>query len=710
MTASSFSANPAAVSAVRNYLTQAFAEGIAAATDVVEELLQAEAAAASAESAAPDAIEQLKTAAMEARGIAPRLTRWIGENLPKRFDARLQTGAASARTLKLSLDSLTLVDDQQIQEEIALGHLTKRLKEQSDYELYALSRRLGVLLGQEELAMESSPVFPSLFARTLLDGLAQCGVDPAVRLALLKGYGPSLLELVPSIYAGANAFLLEQGIQIEIREYYGRPVLRQGTASGPSVAAAPESAVALASPRGNAPQAQTAVAATAEEEAKVLHALARLLPASAAAAGGAAGRPGDGAMLKVEIPASLVDTLQKLDAQLRNAERGTWANVVHDARNALDGNGPDRNLHDLVTADIVAAMFDRLFAEPRVPGAVKAQIGRLQIPILKLAMKDRSLFSRRDHAARQLIDVLVEFGTLHEALYAQGAISDELLSGIVERIAHDSAADESHFRRALEQVQGILDRQDEITLASDAAIQEITEAERREDAFAAARSEIIRRAGDRPLPLTVAAFLHTTWMQVLAQDYLYGGQRGEAWRIDTGTLDKLLESLRPAEDPEARRAVARGLTSVIELLKDGAARVGADPTLTDTFFDDLREAHLGAQMPLTVLGTDEPKRDDPESTEVLPSSVLFKRGLSRGTWLELTLADGRLHRYRISFISSGRGTTVMKDPLQGHSFAMSVNELLAKLDSGEARVVEGIGVASASVDAAIRAVASSRAA
>ena len=49
-------------------------------------------------------------------------------------------------------------------------------------------------------------------------------------------------------------------------------------------------------------------------------------------------------------------------------------------------------------------MFDFVSADRQLPDAIKALLGRLQIPVLKAAMLDKEFFSRRKHPARLLVN------------------------------------------------------------------------------------------------------------------------------------------------------------------------------------------------------------------------------------------------------------------------------------------------------------------
>ncbi len=64
------------------------------------------------------------------------------------------------------------------------------------------------------------------------------------------------------------------------------------------------------------------------------------------------------------------------------------------------------NPTDKITIDVIALLFDYIFRDPSIPESLRNLFGRLQVPILKAALLDRTFFSDKKHAARRLLDHL----------------------------------------------------------------------------------------------------------------------------------------------------------------------------------------------------------------------------------------------------------------------------------------------------------------
>ena len=130
-----------------------------------------------------------------------------------------------------------------MQEEIAVGNTTRRLREATGDEFFALNNRLAVVMGLPSLADDRSPAHPRLFARALLDVISGPGPDMAAKLAAFSAHDPALLQALATTYRDANALLASRGVLPNFRSSYGAPQQVPGV-----------HAVSHALPEGTGPQ------------------------------------------------------------------------------------------------------------------------------------------------------------------------------------------------------------------------------------------------------------------------------------------------------------------------------------------------------------------------------------------------------------------------------------------------------------------------
>ncbi len=655
---------------LRNGIAENFSSAIAEAIPMTCEVL----AVLAQEVADPVEKTRVRNALQVLGSNQAALAGRLGHEIRERFDVRLAPEPVAAiKTMRFSLDSMTLVDDEQMQEDIALGHCTKRLKEQADYELFALKKRICLLIGVDDLSDARNPVYPDLFARALVDTLAAIGFAGTTRLTVFKAFGPALLEIVPSTYAQANQMLIQRGVQIEITRAFGAPVIR------------PSRAVPAIAP----------VAANAE----IMQSLSQLFSRSLSE-----GADGDG-----KARGALIEALRDLEARLAGTSPpGAGVNAVEAAHEEFHDKF---STADNVVADIVAAMFERLFRDDRLPDSLKALVGRLQIPVLKAALDDRTLFSNPRHPVRGIIDCIAGFGI---AKLESGAAIDSI-TVIVEDVLREHGSNPLAFEQAFDRLTALFAHHEDGSAEHDSVVQTLRDTEASQAAHAAAADAVARRFAGLSLSIGLTAFIETCWKDLLARSWRSGGAEGEAWQRDVQTLDDLLWSIAPLRSRADRNHLMALLPSLLARIDEGIAVVGLDPVLEETFFEELCTQHMNivrASVATAEDGTAEPepepvaaRANDSEATHVMPSTALAKEGLYRGSWVEFAGADGTRRRCRLTWLSTSSGVCVFKDYDAGTSFAIDLDDLKSRLFARTAALVEGYGLARSVIDGAIKDVA-----
>ncbi len=101
---------------------------------------------------------------------------------------------------------------------------------------------------------------------------------------------------------------------------------------------------------------------------------------------------------------------------------------------------------DAMTIDIVAMLFDYIFEDRQIPSSVKALLGRLQIPLLKVALIDKSFFSSKAHPARRLLDLLAESSIgLADSSGDRQAAALKMIEEVVDKVLTEFETDVSLF-------------------------------------------------------------------------------------------------------------------------------------------------------------------------------------------------------------------------------------------------------------------------
>ena len=733
--------DPKLIAAVRDALVGTFAEALSQGIPAMVEILEHQLAQTQdREKWRPlrEGIELLQVARAQ-------LHDQVAAAVARRFEAKLNPAEdAFGKTAKFSLDSLALVADDQIQEEIALGTATKRLKDQSGDEFFALTQRLIVVLGVETLPDDRNPAYARVFARGVLDALEKSSPNGVSRLAVFAAAGPLMLQAVPEAYREANRVLKAHNVLPNLTKSYGAPVQVGGAraASGAGASAAPAgtgSSTSTATPA--APAAPMGILERLFAAALRPAPVAAPAPAAATASQSPAGIPG---LITIQVRPELVAALRALEAKQEGepaSPAGTQALVAPQASlfdspaPAVVANAADAPAAamfsasivrrakvemrdsltpaDAVVADLVAALFERLFVDARLSDATKAQVGRLQMPVFKAVMQDRAFFTDAAHPVRGLIDAMAEMGAVEPRTSIDDHPPAEWIAGSVAYVLARHADDPQAFAKSAQRLEELLEKHREQVLEHDEEVKAIVYEEKRLDAIQEASLAIAHRLAAGHYAEEVPAFLHKSWRSVLIFDHLDAGSEGADWKTDIETLDDLLWSMKPHSSKEERARLMSLLPSMLYRMKLGFLRAGFEPEQAEAYLEELNELHAalarapaaaahGARLgnaPATV------PQDDFTATLHVSSGALTEEGFKKGAWLEFTAEDGAKSRCRLNWMSPVQGTCLFKDLEKNKSFAISVADLREKVRTGAAAIVDGPGIAAASIEGALADVA-----
>src|SRR5262249_4407899 len=170
---------------------------------------------------------------------------------------------------------------------------------------------------------------------------------------------------------------------------------------------------------------------------------------------------------------------------------------------------------DLMTLDIIAMLFDQLFDDPKVPNGVKGVIGRMQIPMLKVAIADKSFFSTKTHPARQLLDTLGDIASCLPADFSPTHALFARLEGILEELVTGYQDNVEIFTTVRERLEALLEEEDRrIDQETRAAAKRVEEMEKLAVAKRAAEAEVRARVELRTPPQLVVDFLAKQWLKL----------------------------------------------------------------------------------------------------------------------------------------------------------------------------------------------------
>jgi len=495
--------------------------------------------------------------------------------------------------------SLELLGEDDLEETLKFRELATRLRRYCDEELGALDQRVGVLLGDANLAAERNPFGPETICDAYQQACRALQAETQVRAVLRKLFDDHVIDEVRSVYKDVNTLLVRNSILPKIRYSYSKK---------------PEDARKATDKAGrNDPDEDGAAG-----EQSIFSLLQNLVAAQAGGgglrggtggAGGVALPPGVVVLQGAELLGSLTRLQQGDTSVIPGGLPAAAASGTVNVLNELKSTGFAAGLvqMDATTLDIVAMLFDQLFDDPNIPVGLKSLIGRLQIPMLKVAIADKSFFTNKTHPARALLDTFgdlatrlpTDFGTHHPTFVR--------IEALVQQIVETFQDDVGVFDGARAQVKALIAEHDEhIQTESQAAAQRIEQTENLAVAKTAAEDEVKARVQSHNMPGPVLEFIVEQWRRLLLLVHAKYGRNGAEWKDAVETMDELVWSVEPMTSVEDRRKLAAMVPRLVKRLLKGMQALGTEAGARERFLAELMRIHTG---PLAAKANDKAAPD-----------------------------------------------------------------------------------------------------
>lgn len=595
------------------------------------------------------------------------------------FDRRLNNEKAKAEVY--DFETMALVAEDQATGDVAVTNMAQKVRGACDVEFGMLAARVEHLLGKAELNEADNPLSPDVVAEALQNALGHLETDMLTRITILQALEGHLTKAMPGVYQDLNSHLATRQVLPNIRPGAWRPKLKPQGSTKP-VAAAPVSVTtASVSPSGNGEQ---------NLFEKLQQAFSfQGLPRSQGTASSAEG------VLNQGLPTqSVIQSLTQFQREISEFQQSdnqpiseSWLRELKN-RPGVAGATP----MDAVTIDIVALLFDHIFNDDNIPGALKVQFGRLQIPVLKVALIDKTFFSSKQHPARLLLDQIAELAI---GLTDTGVVV-EFLSKLVTRIQNEFESDIKIFTESLLQLETLRQswKSQEIR-ASEAGALVILEAERkdaaRSSATSALRSLMVESARE---PILSKALSHY-WHPLLFNLASAGEENSIRWMELVASAQELQWSLTPKITSKDRDRLVKMLPALIRSVVGILREAKATNEGIREFLDFLVLRHAAAvkrdesanQVSSLVPAQTEEILVNPPSLEGIGRGTSAQVDIARGTWMEFQLESGS-RRGKLTWVSPKKGIYLFTNPEHIEPVSVSPQDLAIWLKEGRARVLD----------------------
>lgn len=522
-------------------------------------------------------------------------------------------------------ESLSLVQHDTLEQEVAVTAMTSKARANCQEPLYHLTTRLDFLTPKVAVDQDNNPLDPAQVCRAFADACDLFEVNIKAKIIIFKQFDRLVVSKLAKVYSAANELLINAGILPKI----SRSPQRQ------------------ASETGDTPREQALAEGAAQlqfdfaELSNLMDGMRRLglsaLPNYAAFSR----NPGpplnsqELLALLAALPSSAATGDGEATADLRQLIQGLLASSDPQAPRALQQ--PDEDVINLV-----AMFFDFVLDDRNLPVPIQALISRLQMPILKVALKDKSFFSNGAHPARKLINTIADASIGWDE--ADQPKKDKLYNKIFEIVQaineqlNDSDPNRTFEQRLGELLEYVQQEQHRTALVERRTSQSVEGQARTQQARSVVQELLFGRMSQLQLPPAISQFLVDPWQQLLILIHLKHGDESPEWLEAVQLVDDLIWASRQHEDarslqrlskikPHLLQRVAAGLSKIATTAEQSQAMIRSVGQVLDQLQaqTDIEFRQLSADQAVTLGHTP---------------------GSGSKSWQEMTALERQQARYR----------------------------------------------------------------
>ncbi|WP_339801128.1 DUF1631 family protein [uncultured Marinobacter sp.] len=219
------------------------------------------------------------------------------------------------------------------------------------------------------------------------------------------------------------------------------------------------------------------------------------------------------------------------------------------------------------TLDVVDRFFNSVIESPKLSESTRRQIRQLEVPVLKVVLRDPAFFDDIESPVRGVMNRLAQLG-------AKGSRTNPVVQrrvdDLVSRIATEFEQDTRVFEGAVGELDNLIDRQNLIYRRNVERVTAAAEgAQKVADSKAAVAEALDRRLAGKEVPRAVISLLNAGWRDLLSLTWIRQGPDSQLWQDYLSVVDSLMAF---AADP----SIEINLSELLRLIQDGLSSISSN--------------------------------------------------------------------------------------------------------------------------------------
>lgn len=515
----------------------------------------------------------------------------------------------------LSCENLSLMEDVDLEESLAISTLTSKIRANYAQDIHAIEQRLKQIAPGIETSPQTNPLDPENLCTAFRDATETLDTEIKIKLIIYKLFDQHINETIGKLYQAINATFIEAGIMPKIRVR----MPQRPSANSPGAHPATQDRQPIGTDNF-VNSTESFAPSAAAGGAEVLVSLQQLLaqtgitnPLNGGVQAGMSENFNTGGFSGGSSAAGFLtgSTEQVLDAlnhiqsnsTMALPKDGTPREVSSQIKTMLvnqvtevAGQPVNLNSVDSGIIDVVSMLFEFILDDNNLPAAAKAEIARLQIPMLKVAIIDKEFFSTQGHPARVLLNTLARAGIgLDESAQKENNPFIMQIEDAVEKVLAEFENDINVFATVLQEFNTFIDEQHERdNSAQKSALAVFQRKEEVALAQAWVKETLEEVLAGKKLPEQIEKIIQGPWREVMLHTWLNEGENSALWKNQLRFIDVLAWSVEPKKISLDKKKLGNIIRQLIQTLREGLANIDYPEDKTDKLFNALEAWHLAS--------------------------------------------------------------------------------------------------------------------
>ncbi len=516
------------------------------------------------------------------------------------------------------LDELSLVDQEELEDSLAIDNMISKARPHFEDDLFAVSERLKVVLHRKKIEDDLNPLDPKAICDSFHKASSVLDTDIQVKLIFYKLFDKFVMSNLGHFYMELNDYFIQKGVLPDFKASSER--LKQTTKFManriPRNYAGDQQDISQFDLSQDGQNNMPGSNVSAPMDGNLISMLQQYMSPAGQQPNMQTGSPGPyqnasanttGNIPIVGLtPAAQNPTYISALTNLQSSNMFTMQDVAQTAdpqslKNQLNQqlvqfkqeNSQQSSAADNQIIDIVSMLFDFFFDDEALPDQIKVLIGRLQIPILKVAILDNSFFNHKKHPARKLLDSISKSAMGWSDEEQQEKVLIQKIEEIVDFLLTEFEQDITIFEKALEDFQAFVKEEEK---KSDQAIVELKDEEEIKDEKIKHSQEVVssfiqKLLDKHELSFDVIDFLDGVWKSVLYKTHLTQGEDSNHWKNLKHITTTLIWSLIAKHSEEDKKKLLKTLPSLLRALSNAMGLIQLDKVEKNNVFQMLVLEH-----------------------------------------------------------------------------------------------------------------------